>query len=74
MIKGDTNEPFTWTASKEQAFTPTKKAIANNAMCGGNPRAQYHLACDVSKFATGGALFQLHGIPVGTDATNSEEH
>jgi len=74
LMKGDTNEPFTWTASKEQAFTAIKEAIANNAMCGGNPRAQYHLACDASKFATGGVLFQLHGIPAGTDATNSEEH
>jgi hypothetical protein len=74
LMKVDTSETFTWSETKGQAFTAIKEAIANNAMCGGNPKAQYHLACDASKFATGGVLFQLHGIPAGTDAMNSEIH
>ena len=51
-----------------------KEVIANNAMCGGNPKAQYHLACNASKFPTRGVLFQLHGISTGMDAMNSEIH
>jgi len=75
LMKGDTSaESFEWTPQNNKAFAAMKEAIANYAMSGGNPRAQYHLACDTSKFATGGVLFQLHGIPTGTDATNSEEH
>lgn len=53
------------------AFQALKQAIANNSMASPDPTAQYHLAVDASKQGIGGVLFQLDGIPAGTEAISN---
>ena len=36
-------------------------------MLGANPKLQYHLSADASKYGIGGVLFQLHDTPAGTE-------
>jgi hypothetical protein len=68
IMAGDKSEPFVWTEEKNQSFLAVKQAIAENAMASVDPMLQYHLAVDASKRATGGVLFQLHGVPEGEQA------
>jgi hypothetical protein len=70
----DKSAPFSWTPEKEASFLAIKHAIAENAMAAVDPSLQYHLAVDASKRATGGVLFQLHGIPAGTQAGPEHRH
>ena len=69
--KPDSEEEFRWDRKKEVAFQALKQAIANNAMASPDPAAQYHLAVDASKLGIGGVLFQLHGIPPGSEALSN---
>jgi len=62
---------FNWNSEKETAFQAIKQAISNNAMALPDPSAQYHLALDASKRGIGGVLFQLAGLPSGTEAGTS---
>ena len=50
-------------------FDAIKSAIANNAMSSIDPRVQFHLAVDASQTAIRGVLFQLQGVPSGTEAS-----
>jgi hypothetical protein len=68
IMTGDKSKPFEWTAEKDASFLAVKAAISDNAMASVDPRVQYHLAVDASKRATGGVLFQLHGVPAGEQA------
>ena len=36
-------------------------------MSGVDPKLQYHLSMDASKYGIGGVLFQLHNTPTGTE-------
>jgi hypothetical protein len=65
---GDRKAPFEWTSEKNASFLAVKAAIAENAMAAVDPTLQYHLAVDASKRATGGVLFQLHGLHAGEQA------
>jgi len=67
-------EEFTWDQRREVAFQALKQAIANNAMAAPDPAAQYHLAVDASKLGIGGVLFQLDGIPPGTEALSNTSY
>ena len=57
---------FSWGPEQEEAFSAIKQAIIHNACWGGDPRFQFHLATDASKFAYGVVLFQIPTRPVGT--------
>jgi RNase H-like domain found in reverse transcriptase/Integrase zinc binding domain len=59
---------WSWTSGQQESFDYIKKCISENAMSGADPKQQYHLATDASKYGTGGVLFQLHGEPAGTEA------
>ena len=72
--KEDTEGEFTWDRRKEVAFQALKQAIANNAMAAPDPAAQYHLAVDASKMGIGGVLFQLDGIPPGSEALSNASY
>ena len=72
--RGLNTEAFYWDQEKENAFNAIKTSIAYNAMAPADGTMQYHLAMDASQRGIGGALFQLHGIPPHTEATNSAEH
>src|SRR5205085_105906 len=72
--KRTASETFYWDQEKENAFCAIKAAIAYNAMAPADVTMQYHLAMDANKKGLEGALFQLHGIPPHTEATNSAEH
>ena len=39
-------------------------------MSGADPKKQYHLSTDASKYGLGGVLFQLHDILEGTEASS----
>ena len=60
---------FTWGPEQQKSFDAIKSAIANNARSGIDPQVQFHLAVDASQVAIGGVLFQLHGVPSGTEAS-----
>jgi len=62
-------DSFDWGPSQQESFNHIKESITNNAMAGADPAAQYHLATDASKRGVGGVLFQLKGVPTGTEAT-----
>ena len=63
-------ESFEWNQDHQEAFDLVKHAIGTNAMAGPDPDVQYHLATDASEMTVGGCLFQLHGVPPGTEATH----
>lgn len=50
---------FKWTGECQRAFQAVKKAVTENALSGGDPSLQYHLATDASATGLGGVLFQL---------------
>ena len=60
---------FDWTAKQQESFEAIKKAISENAMAGADPELQYHLVADASQRCIGGAIFQLKGVPAGTEAS-----
>lgn len=62
-------EIFTWGPEQQKSFDAIKSAIADNAMSGTDPQVQFHLAVDASQTAIGGVLFQLQGVPPGTEAS-----
>jgi len=58
---------FKWSEEAEKSFQVVKCSVLANTCHGGDPDRQYHLACDASRFAYGGVLFQLAAEhPVGT--------
>jgi len=67
-------QDFEWTKEREVAFQAIKPSISSNAMALPDPEEQYHLAVDASKEGVGGVLFQLDGIPPGTEAGSSAYH
>ncbi len=62
-------EHFMWGSEQQESFDAVKRAISENAMSGGDPLQQYHLSVDASIEGIGGCLFQLRGVPTGTEAT-----
>ena len=62
-------ETFDWGPNQQASFEAIKEAISTNAMAGADPDLQYHLAVDASEEAVGGCLFQLQGVPAGTEAS-----
>ncbi|CCX04605.1 Similar to Transposon Ty3-I Gag-Pol polyprotein; acc. no. Q7LHG5 [Pyronema omphalodes CBS 100304] len=74
IMKGEKDEPWSWSDEREVAFQAIKYAIANNAMAPADDKFQYHLACDSSKQATGTVLFQSPGNAPNTESTCSAEH
>lgn len=62
-------ETFDWGPSQQESFETIKESITDNAMAGADPAAQYHLVTDASKRGVGGVLFQLKGVPTGTEGT-----
>jgi microcompartment protein CcmK/EutM len=48
---------FRWGTEQEEAFLAVKRVVVENALMGGNPERQYHLATDVSGTGLGGVLF-----------------
>lgn len=58
---------FEWTNACQQAFEAAKRAICENAVTGGDPSLQYHLATDASGTGLGGVLFQLPKHPPNTN-------
>jgi len=63
-----------WRREKEVTFQAIKQSISINAIALPDPEGQYHLAVDASKKGVGVVLFQLNGIPPGTDAGSSAFH
>ena len=62
---------FTRGPDQQSSFECIKNAVLNNAMGGADPKVQYHLATDTSKWCLGGVLFQLVYAPPETKATHS---
>src|SRR5437762_9342352 len=60
--------PWQWTTRQQESFDHVKRAISENAMSGADPKLQYHLSTDASKYGIGGVLFQLHDTTTGTEA------
>jgi hypothetical protein len=58
-----------WTSQQQESFDYIKRAVSENAMSSADPKKQYHLSTDASKYGLGGVLFQLHDIPEGTEAS-----
>ena len=55
-----------WSDVADEAFRRIKQEICDNALNGGDPKLQYHLATDASDTGVGGVLFQLPGHLPGT--------
>jgi hypothetical protein len=44
---------FKWQAEQKEAFEAVKMAVVKNALTGGDPERQYHLATDASETGLG---------------------
>ena len=59
---------FVWTERQQESFDHIKMSLVEKAMTGADHDLEFHLATDASNRAIGGVLFQLHDVPIGTEA------